>query len=140
MGNIDLKNQYLKALDLYDSENTRFWTRFNVFSGLQLVVIAGIASSFPEFLQHKHIAILMISTALIFSIFTVIVMWRSKQIGHGIVKAICDLEGKDNSCIVLSTYMRATKSPMGIINGYCVLVSIFLTLFWFSFLIITILV
>lgn len=30
-----MRGQYLKAIEVFDSENSRFWTRFNLFTGLQ---------------------------------------------------------------------------------------------------------
>ena len=133
-----LRDQYLKAHDLFDSENSRFWTRFNLFTGLQLIVVAGLASNYQDLVKLRLVAFLFVVAAFAFSVFTILVMWRSHQISMGIFKTICELEEKDDSLILLQTYLQHSKSPMGSISRYCVVMSSLLALFWIFFLIIVI--
>jgi hypothetical protein len=126
----EIKDQYLKAHDLFDSENSRFWTRFNLFTGLQLVMIAGFAANYSELVDAKSLGVLFSLTALAFSVFTVLVMWRSYQINMGVFRAIVELEQMDETLLLLKTYGKHSKSPMGAIARYCVVMSAVLGLFW----------
>ena len=131
-----MKEQYFKALDIFDSENSRFWTRFNLFTGLQLVLVAGIAANFVSLIQSPTIGYLILSAALTFSIFTIIVTVRSRQISLGIFAVILEIEQTDQSFVLMNKYIRHTKSPMGVIARYCVVMSMLLTVFWIAFLVI----
>jgi hypothetical protein len=130
---INLKDQYLKAYELFDLESTRFWTRFNLFTGLQLIVIAGISSNFQELLKYVNILALFIFIAFSFSIFTIFIMCRSRQISMGIFKTILELENYDDSFILMKIYIKKSKSPMGVIAKYCIIMSSLLAIFWLIF-------
>ncbi len=130
-----MKEQYLKALDLFDSENTRFWSRYNLFTGLQILIIAGFAANYKDLIKFKFIAILLVFAAIAFSCFTILVTWRSLQINRGIYKSILEIEKKDDSLMLLETYMRNCKSPLGTIVRYCVALSGFMLFFWLTFLV-----
>lgn len=127
------EEQYLKALDIFDSENSRFWTRFNIFTGLQLIVVAGFASNYDALTKHRFVACLLLVIAFIFSVFTILVVWRSRQISLGIFEVLKKIEKQHESFLLVTTYMEATKSPMGVIARYCVAMSVVLAAFWILF-------
>ncbi len=133
-----MKDQYLKALEIFDADNTRFWTRFNVSIGLQLIMAVGLASNYKALIGNIFFGCLTILVALAFSIFTVLVMWRSLQINIGMFNALQDLEDKDQSLILLKTYSKHSQSPNGIMARYCLGMSSLLTLFWFVILYVSI--
>ena len=130
-----MKDQYLKAHDLFDAENSRFWIRFNLFTGMQLIIIAGIASNYDKLIKEKFVCILLVLIVLAFSIFTILVMWRSFQISMAVYKAIKDLEDGDSRFILLKTYSKHCRSKMGTIVRYCIAMSVVLSFFWFLLLI-----
>lgn len=125
-----MRDQYLKAVDVFDSENTRFWTRFNVFTGIQLIVVAGLAANVEGLKGSKPFASVLILCALAFSVFTIFIVWRSYQISLGIYRALLELEQKDESLILLKTYTKHSRAPMGAIARSCVVLSAFLAVFW----------
>lgn len=127
--------QYLKAIDVFDSENTRCWSRFNLFTGFQLIVVAGLAANFDDLAEHRLVGSLLIIAALVFSIFSTLVMWLSTQIHMGMFRAILELEGMDDSLILLGTYKKHTHFPVNTIAKCCVLMSGFLCVFWVALLI-----
>jgi hypothetical protein len=131
-----MKDQYIKAFDIFDADNNRFWTRFNISSGLQLIMVAGLASNYEALNNHKIIGCLIILVAFAFSVFTALVMRRSYQISMGMFKAIQELENIDQSLVLLKTYIKNSRSPMGVMCYYCLIMSLVLTLFWLLFLII----
>jgi len=130
-----MKDQYLKAHDILDSENTRFWIRFNIFTGLQFIVFAGLAANYEELSNQKVIGCLIIFAALVFSAFTILIILRSLQVTMGMYKAIQELENNDQSFILLKTYKKYSKSPLGCIAQSCLVMSSLLTVFWIVFLI-----
>jgi hypothetical protein len=125
-----MREQYLKAIDIFDSENSRFWTRFNLFTGMQLVVVAGVAANLKELLDYLPIAILLLAMAFAFSLFTVAIVYRSRQISLGIYQTLLALEQRDPDCDLVGTYMKHTRSPMGSIAKYCVFMAGLLSIFW----------
>ncbi len=128
-----MKDQYLKAHDLFDSENNRFWTRFNIFTGLQLAIMAAFVSNYSSLSEFKFMSILSILTAMFFSIFTMLVTHRSFQVNVGMSKAIEHLEENDETLILLKTYLKNCKAPLGGIVRYCFMISVILFVFWVIF-------
>ena len=125
-----MKAQYLEAIKIFDSEHSRFWTRFNLFVGFQFIIIAGFASGFDKIYKFPSIGILFILIGLLFSIFNAFVVWRSYLISIGIAKTIAVFEEQDESLILLKTYRLYTKSALGDIVIICLLISGVLIVFW----------
>ena len=125
-----MRDQYLKALDIFDSENTRFWTRVNLFTGMQLLVIAGLASNVDDLLKQRPIATALLGVAFLFSVFTVMVVARSRRISMGIYRTLLQLEEQNPEFILVKTYTKNTRSPMGSIAAYCVAMTLVLSVFW----------
>ena len=129
-----MKDQYLEAIKIYDSEHTRFWTRFHLFVGFQFIIIAGFASGFDKIKAVPLIGILFISIGFLFSLFNVFVVRRSYLISIGIAKTIAIFEDKNEDFILLKTYSTHTKSPLGGIVVICLIMSAVLSIFWALFL------
>jgi len=127
-----MRDQYLKAVDIFDSENTRFWTRVNLFTGMQLLVIAGLATNIDELLKQKAIAAVLLAVAFLFSLFTVMVVFRSRQISMGLYRTLLQLEEENPEFVLVKTYTSHTRSPMGSIAGYCVAMTLCLSVFWIA--------
>ncbi len=78
-------------------------------------------------------SILSILTAMFFSIFTMLVTHRSFQVNVGMSKAIEHLEENDETLILLKTYLKNCKAPLGGIVRYCFMISVILFVFWVIF-------
>ncbi len=125
-----LEEQYLKAHDIFDSENSRFWTRFNIFTGMQLLIIAALAANYEDLMHNPKLAYVLVSVVFIFSVFTIAVMFRSYQISMGIFRSILEIERKSDALVLVETYTRNCRSPMGAIARYCLLMSVVFSVFW----------
>lgn len=129
-------DQYLKAHDLYDAEHNRFWTRFNLFTGLQLLVIAGFASNYNDLARNKLPAMMFLAIGLGLAIFTILVTWRSSQMCMAMLEGIKAFENDDNSLILFKSYLKYSHVPVGTIARYCFAMSGVLALFWLIFLVV----
>jgi len=126
-------DQYLKAIDMFDSENTRFWTRFNLFIGFQFILIAGFVSGYDKIKDIPKIGILLIIAGITFSIFNFLVVRRSLFILHAIAQLIDALEKNNDDFVLLKYYKIYSKNELGGILKLCIGVSLILILFWIVF-------
>ena len=114
-----LQAQYLKAMDLLDAEITRFWTRFNIATGVQLLLIAAIAASTDKLVAQPVIAVVITVIGLVFSIATILIVWFSWDIVEAMRGTLEDIEDRSHSLILLRTYQRRLGRRMGRIMVTC---------------------
>ena len=126
-------DQYLKSIDIFDSENTRFWTRFNLFTGFQFLLIAGFASGLDKLRNSPGIGILLIFVGLSCAIFNFLVVRRSLFTLRAITKVIDYFESKDENLVLLKKYKEYSKNELGGILKLCLSISLLLILFWIVF-------
>lgn len=130
---LDVKReQYLKAFDIFDSECTRFWSRFNIFMGLQVVVAAGFASHLDEFVKEKAIAVSYLGLAICFSIFTCIIMHSSWRAFDAICQLINRFEEREASFVLFKTFAESGKYKLGRNALYTFLMCLLFLAFWLS--------
>lgn len=130
--NHSLKDQYLALLQIYDNEQSRFWTRFNIFIGFQTALIIGILSANKFLFSNPFILEKVVFIGLILSLLGILVNVRSISINNEILKTLFVLEKLSNGeLIVLKTYRTISNIPL-YINGIITLViDIIILMFWF---------
>ena len=127
-----LKDQYLKMHDLFDAEHSRLWIRFNLFTGIQMILIAGFASNYHELIKDIVLCIILLTAGFVFSIFTILVTMRSNQINMGMLQTIQELEEIDENLILLKIFNKYIDFNIGSITQYCIVMSTVFSLLWIA--------
>jgi hypothetical protein len=131
-----LIEQYKLLLSLYDTEVTRFWTRFHIFLGFQIVLAGGIMASPKILTENVFIFRLAVVAATIISFASCIIHFRGYIRQRHMINAIAMIEKKSKgTLILLSTFRLITKqSPSG--NSFiATIIGACATIFWGVFVV-----
>lgn len=127
-----LLEQYKKLLELYDTEVTRFWTRFNLFLGFQIALAAGIFSGSKFFTENTPIFRLTMIVILVISFFSAVIHIKGHIRQRHLIKTISVIESNSKGTLfLLTTYKSITdESPSG--NSFIAsIIGGCMTIFWF---------
>ncbi|HDY67336.1 hypothetical protein LCGC14_3101640 [marine sediment metagenome] len=126
-----LLEQYKILMGLYDTEVTRFWTRFNLFLGFQIALAAGIFSGSKFFAENTPIFRLTMIAILVISFSSAVIHLRGHIRQRHLLKAISVIESNSKGVLILlATYRSITnESPSG--NSFIAsIVGVCMTMFW----------
>lgn len=110
-----LLEQYKTLLGLYDTEVSRFWTRFNLFLGFQIALAAGIFSGSKFFSENTPIFRLTMIAILVISFFSAVIHIRGHIRQRHLIKTISAIESNSKGVLILLTTYRSitNESPSG---------------------------
>jgi hypothetical protein len=85
--------QYLQIyIGTLNAELGRFWTRFNVFSAVQILAISALFLAFDNLQIHPHTARAANMLLLLWSLTGAVIIWRSVEVQQRLVTAIVAAE------------------------------------------------
>lgn len=110
-----LAGQYKTLLHLYDTEVTRFWTRFNIFLGFQIALVVGLLSGAAFLALNVVIFRLVTYGSLVISSGSCIIHWRGYIRQRYMIRAIAEIEKRSNGTLCLLEIFRSftSQSPSG---------------------------
>jgi hypothetical protein len=124
------KDQYLKALDVFDSEINRFWTRFNVALSIQLLLFAAIAYKIDVIQSYPFMAGVVTIVGFVFSVFTTVIVYLSRAIAWDMYYMVRDFETETEPFRVVEYYARHGGNRVGHTLIACSVVSLLTNVCW----------
>ena len=110
-----LAGQYTTLLHLYNTEVTRFWTRFNIFLGFQIALVVALLSG-ATFLAHNVVIFRLVTYgSLVISLGSCIIHWRGYIRQRYMIRTIAEIEKRSNDTLCLLATFRSftSQSPSG---------------------------
>jgi hypothetical protein len=107
--------QYKIAIEIYNLEVSRFYTRLNISYSLQLVLLAGIVGGFKELILYPDVFRYGIFFVLIISLSSVFFSKRGFDIQQILIKTIADFETNHDELKLLDTIHKISKREKGFI-------------------------
>jgi hypothetical protein len=127
--------QIPRYLEVYiatlNSELDRFWSRFNVFSGVQVVAVMGLMLAFDQVHIHPHTARAANMLLFLWSLTGAIIIWRSTEIQQRLATAIVAAEtALPDDVSLFREALQATQAPQMFILRACFSFSLVCSMFW----------
>ena len=107
--------QYKVLWDTFNQEMQRFWFRFNILIGLELVAFFGFSTKLAEFRQNLEIFLVGLLMLAFFSWITVAIVWRAIQVYELLASLLLRFEEKaPKSCpLFLVTWAQEISNSDG---------------------------
>jgi hypothetical protein len=117
-------------IDFLDSEMSRFWTRFNIFAGIQIAAAIGMIQ-YGKLSRKKKIftrgaLLLMVSISLIGAL----AIYRGHDLQRALVDRIQALEEKSASQPVVRPVLDDTMLPHNLVTCLCVVFAVICLIYW----------
>lgn len=126
-------DQYDASIKLYDSELNRFWTRFNIFLGLQIGFFALTLNAIKFLVPNPVLFRTAIVVLLLISIANAITALRDTYTQLALLKLIWIRENKSNGQFsLLHDYREVSNVPLIINNIVVLFVSFGLLTIWIT--------
>ncbi len=127
--------QIPRYLEVYiatlNSELDRFWSRFNVFAGIQVLAVVALMLAFDKVQIHPHTARAANMLLLLWSITGALIIWRSVEIQQRLVRAIVTAETSlpDDVRLFREALQGITPAQLFILRA-CFSFSLVCSVFW----------
>ena len=128
--------QYKVLLTMYNSEMNRFWTRFNIFLGLQVAIFIAMLSSSKFLVSNPSIFRFGTICVVILSLAGSLINLRGYGVQRMFINAIGKLEDESKGTLVLLKTFRRVSNVSLVVNGFiAVAVGFLMTAIWVFLLI-----
>ena len=125
------KEQYISLMTLYDGEQGRFWTRFNISVGFQLALLIGVLSSVEFLAMNVFVFRAVLVVGAVLSAGCVAIVVRGIGIHAAILRMIAKLEEQSQGKLVLlKTYREVSGMPLAINSYICLMLGIVFCACW----------
>jgi len=127
--------QIPRYLEVYiatlNAELDRFWSRFNVFAGIQVLAVVALMLAFDKVQIHPHTARAANMLLLLWSIIGALIIWRSVEIQQRLVRAIVTAETSlpDDVRLFREALQGITPAQLFILRA-CFSFSLVCSVFW----------
>ncbi len=127
--------QIPRYLEVYiatlNSELDRFWSRFNLFAGIQVVAVVGLLLAFDQVQIHPHTARAANMLLFLWSLTGAVIIWRSAEIQQRLATAIVAAEtALPDDVSLFREALKATQAPQMFILRACFSFSLVCSMFW----------
>lgn len=131
-----IQKQYELAINVHQNETGRFWTRMNIFFGIQFVGIIGILSNLKILLANPDIFRYLMIFCCVLSSLVVIIAVRGISSANMLLKMIEDIENQSKELIPMVGRIREHNKLPQFVNFIVAAVITFLfSILWWSTLI-----
>jgi hypothetical protein len=127
--------QIPRYLEVYiatlNSELDRFWSRFNVFTGIQVLTVVALMLAFDKLQIHPHTARAATMLLFLWSVTGALIIWRSIEIQQRLVQAIIAAETNlPDDVGLFRDALQATGPAQFFMLRACFSFSIVCSVFW----------
>jgi hypothetical protein len=133
--NTSVMIQIPRYLEIYiatlNSELDRFWSRFNVFSAIQILAVVAMMLAFDKLQIHPHTARAANMLLFLWSVAGALIIWRSREIHQRLVTAIVAAEvSLPDDVGLFRVALQATVPAQLFIVHVCFSFSLACSVFW----------
>ena len=106
--------QYKLLTSSFNDEITRFWSRFNILFGVEIIGLIGILNSLKILSSNIVLFRLTLILMLLYSISTFLIVWRGFMMHQNILKTLLKFEQKSEGKLeILRLSKSNSKIPIG---------------------------
>lgn len=118
----DLLEQYKLAVGSWNQEMQRFWFRFNILVGLELVALIGLVAKYEDIKKHPFIVGIFLVVMVVYSLLTLAIVRHGIKVYKNIVSVLTAIEERSDERLFLIQLFLAqpfpTKDPQGMWYGF----------------------
>jgi hypothetical protein len=124
--------QYLEVyITTLNSELDRFWSRFNIFSAIQILAILALMLAFDKLQIHPDTARAAIMVLFLWSLTGTLVIWHSIEIQQRLVTAIVAAETNlPDDVSLFREALQASTPAQNFIMRACFSFAVVCSFFW----------
>lgn len=120
----------------FDNEITRFWSRFNILMGTQMVGFVGVFASAKTLFLNPGLFRLALILMTFYSMATTAIVIRGYIMHETLLKMIIWIERESEGKIrILALSEEASKVPIGLNQIFAICISVVFSVGWIIFLI-----
>ncbi|MBC8485060.1 MAG: hypothetical protein H8D45_03355 [Bacteroidetes bacterium] len=128
--------QYKILTTMFDNEISRFWSRFNILFGIEIVGLIGIFNSLELLILNSFLFRSTLIFMIFFSSATCIIVIRGFMMHENILHILFKLEKKSKGKLqILNLSKSSSHIPIGFNQIIAIGITAIFILFWLSFLI-----
>lgn len=114
-----------------NSELDRFWSRFNIYSAVQILAIVGLILAFDKLQIHPETAQAATMVLFLWSLTGTLIIWRSMEIQQRLITAIVNAETSLPEDVGLfREALQASNPAQFFILRVCFSFSVVCSVFW----------
>lgn len=101
-----IQKQYELAVGIYQTESAAFWTRFNIFTAIELAGFFGLLSNMKLLVHNLCVFRFMMVFFCLLSVLVIIIAVRGIQSSRMLLHMIAYVEGESTDLLSLMTFMK----------------------------------
>ena len=128
-----IQKQYELVIGVYQDETGRFWTRFNIFVGIQFAGLIGILSNLKALKANPDIFRYVLLICALLSVLVIIICFRGVSSARMLLKLIAHIESKSKELLPLTDLIRQFDPLPQYVNFIiAILISFLLSCGWWA--------
>ena len=131
-----IQKQYELVVGVYQTESGRFWTRFNIFTAIELAGIFGVLSNIKMLAANSSIFRCVMLFFCLLSLLVIIIAARGIQSHRMLIRMIAYVESKSKELLPLVELTRTLdRLPQYVNFIVAVIISVLFSIAWWGALI-----